>query len=286
MGATLSRFCLITWLAAQYAVVLPICIAGCLIAVVIITLSVIALLTLIFVIRIPCKGLMDILGLNSQDAKDGQVYARFDFKPSGSLLLRLPPDIRQKIWQHVLGDPENVYVSLNNERPGMQPCGKPSPPSMVTLIGAIHDNLPSFAFQRTCRQMYAETDHLFYSTTVFSFTDQPAFTAFVKGLTIIQQSNISKIHIYVPSYFFKSRRNKISAGESMATDDVISIVSGIQKLERLQTLELWVDASNPAGDKYQAHGIYQLLKSIQVTHSVKVLLFDDLFSDTRWLSMK
>jgi hypothetical protein len=134
--------------------------------------------------------------------------------------------------------------------------------------------------------MYAEIDHLFYSTTVFSFTDQPAFTAFVKGLTIIQQSNIRKIHIYVPSYFFKSRRNKISAGESMATDDVISIVSGIQKLERLQTLELWVDASNPAGDKYQAHGIYQLLKSIQVTHSVKVLLFDDLFSDTRWLSME
>lgn len=124
-------------------------------------------------------------------ATDKEVYSRFEYRPSESRLLRLPPEIRKKIWQHVLGDHKIIYferslkpitltlgwkplhIRSESKQATMEVCERPDP--FCSFYLPIGDTL-DLNFQRTCRQIYAETDYLFYTTKPFYFDDNSLAT--------------------------------------------------------------------------------------------------------------
>jgi len=195
MGATFSKLWHCASRATQLAI-LPLWFGACLIAAIAIPLFICTAGSPVAVLYCFVKWLLT----RTQD--EARIYSRYEYGPSESRLLELPPETRGEIWQHLLGDHDTVYVELKDELLTMTLCEK------ISVIGAPRGflgPLPDFKFQRTSRQVYAEVDHMFYTTRTFCFTDQPTFTAFVEGLNIVQKRNVKNVYICVNSIFFKTQ---------------------------------------------------------------------------------
>lgn len=273
MGATFSKLWHCASRATQLAI-LPLWFGACLIAAIAIPLFICTAGSPVAVLYCFVKWLLT----RTQD--EARIYSRYEYGPSESRLLELPPETRGEIWQHLLWDHDTVYVELKDELLTMTLCEK------ISVIGAPRGflgPLPDFKFQRTSRQVYAEVDHMFYTTRTFCFTDQPTFTAFVEGLNIVQKRNVKNVYICVNSIFFKPN------SQSSLTSATVTMMQSIRDLPDLQILELWIDAPKGAGEKYLAQGVYQILKNVQVSQSIIVKLFGPSFlgfRGIRWRSVE
>lgn len=127
---------------------------------------------------------------------DADVYSRYKHIPSESLLLRLPPEIRGEISQYLLGSYDAVYIQYYTKLLIMSPCQQRCPGDSYHFPLRL-SSPPGFQFQRTRWGMYAETDHLLYTTRLFCFTNQQALAVFTETLTVVQRRNVKRVHLFM-----------------------------------------------------------------------------------------
>ena len=85
-----------------------------------------------------------------------------------SPLLRLPSELRTKIWHYALG---GITVYPNLKRLRYRKYGS-------TSTGLFKSNLGQLSLPRTCRQIYSEAALVFYHENTFAFHDYKAFKRF------------------------------------------------------------------------------------------------------------
>lgn len=194
---------------------------------------------------------------------DKKIDRRFDQGSSQSPLLRLPLEIRTQIWQHVLGDHNTVYVDGGNgdRELAMIPCEEPSLNISLHTLRCVRGT----GAMRVCRQMYTETDHLFYTTRMFFFKDQQSLTEFTDGLTVVQRHNIKVIYLRMPDIAF-------THPVLMRHGSVARIISSLQEFPNLQHFNLRVDRSIWAGCDILAQAITRILQEVQVSRSMTATL--------------
>ncbi|KAJ8110971.1 hypothetical protein OPT61_g6313 [Boeremia exigua] len=134
-----------------------------------------------------------VLKLRSEPAtfrrfKNGLLdVGRMSFKSnSESPLLRLPPEIRNNIWEYVLGGKILDVVFLSS-RKGRYLEEK-------TAISPLSLPESSHALLQVCRQLYKETALLPFSTNSFRFESNQAFD-WIRHLLKVQQGLIKNVHI-------------------------------------------------------------------------------------------
>ncbi|KAJ4382921.1 beta transducin [Didymella sp. IMI 355093] len=123
------------------------------------------------------NGMLDVTRKSSNNVK----VIKAD---SQSLLLRLPPELRNRIWEYALGGHVfDVVTRTVYER-------------RKRINKAKVWDLPknTFALLRVCRQIYAEPALLPYKHNAFRFKSEDAFD-WVASLRPVQQNLISEIHI-------------------------------------------------------------------------------------------
>jgi hypothetical protein len=97
-------------------------------------------------------------------------------------LLRLPAEIRNRIWQFALGGKVYRQQHVTGNRRGKlmpQPCERGN----------------AFLLLRTCRQIYAETGVLPFTINTFSITSYWSLVHMFKPFRKYQCSQIEQIHI-------------------------------------------------------------------------------------------
>ncbi|OSS50740.1 hypothetical protein B5807_04087 [Epicoccum nigrum] len=106
---------------------------------------------------------------------------------SKSPLLRLPPEIRNRIWEYTVGGKvlDVTYFQRYRSRRYVEE---------VTTISK--DSFPqhSHALLQACRQIYAETALLPFSKNTFRFEREQAFE-WARQLLKVQQNLLEKVHI-------------------------------------------------------------------------------------------
>lgn len=101
-------------------------------------------------------------------------------------LLRLPPEVRNCIWEYALGDKVLDVVFVEKLKgPYIEE---------KTLIAA--DTFPdhSHALLQVCRQVYTETALIPFATNAFKFAREEAFD-WARHLLPVQQKSIREVHI-------------------------------------------------------------------------------------------
>jgi len=146
--------------------------------------------------------------------------------PQNSPLLRLPPELRQIIWSYVFGSSTLHLVTIKNKVRHVR-CSLPNSPSLThhrhccpittarwrTYDGRIpghsdkylyphtHDLLPSrisnsnVALLRTCRAIYAETEHVLYRNSTFDVDDLYTFIAFTESISDCARRAIRRLTV-------------------------------------------------------------------------------------------
>ena len=183
-------------------------------------------------------------------------------------LLALPPELREPIWQEVVGQPfihihqpsrPDVSHDRSRQRLHNKLCiAQPSdaythgPSSVCDTAFSAYDysleKVPvcsvrhlacldesnhrrlSVAFLRTCRQIHYEAEGFVYSTSTFSFDDDRALADFEASLNEKQKSSLSSIHLSV-----FSRRHTEARYTGHSTHGTIAT----ERLQQSSTPERW-----------------------------------------------
>jgi hypothetical protein len=104
-----------------------------------------------------------------------------------SPLLRLPPELRYRIWTLVIGVPIlRTPLRTTPEDKRVQPLKLP-----------ITEGKKAWALLRTCRQIYAETALLPYKSSIFSDTLRTPLKSQLKCLKTFQRAQIEDLQVEV-----------------------------------------------------------------------------------------
>ncbi|KAI9861876.1 MAG: hypothetical protein M1824_001987 [Vezdaea acicularis] len=136
------------------------------------------------------------------------------------LLGRLPPEIRNIIYEYVLCD--NTFHLCWAPKKTIRDARHPEELGVCHMVGSIWDTpqpgwiplmrdakwwqrmLPipksspkraDFAFLRTCKQVYIEAIDLFYSNNLFEFHNDATFVAFLDGLPPAQALTVQHVQL-------------------------------------------------------------------------------------------
>ncbi|KAF9699642.1 hypothetical protein EKO04_002656 [Ascochyta lentis] len=110
-----------------------------------------------------------------------------------SPLLRLPGEIRNKIWRYALGEHEISIAELSHEKTTneihdirtLYPATK-IPPGFVP---------PNFQLPRVCRQLYVESSPYVYTLNTFTFHSMSAFDRWIKNRCLGQRRLIASVDV-------------------------------------------------------------------------------------------
>lgn len=107
-------------------------------------------------------------------------------------LLSLPAEIRQRIWNFVY-TVEPTYETVLCEICGSEPCQS----RRVEIQHAPHKAATTsvLASLGTCKQIYSEAGHLFYSLNLLSLSSPAALYQFLSGLSARLRHNITALHV-------------------------------------------------------------------------------------------
>jgi hypothetical protein len=101
--------------------------------------------------------------------------------------LRLPPELRSRIWEYVLAGHTPRSVDVN-----------PGRARIMRMIPSRDKCMHGMDLLRTCRQIYAETALLPYKTNIFSFSPYTNIKHDLKYMKPFQRAQIDKIQIELP----------------------------------------------------------------------------------------
>ena len=103
---------------------------------------------------------------------------------------RVPPEIREIIWKFVFDAPREIEFGF------IPAVALPETSEIVDpKISAISSWITNSALLRTCRTIYQETQHIYYSETTFHFTDSSKFLTFLDSVTPTDRESIRSFHI-------------------------------------------------------------------------------------------
>ncbi|KAF1935112.1 hypothetical protein EJ02DRAFT_389673 [Clathrospora elynae] len=112
-----------------------------------------------------------------------------------SPLLRLPGEIRTKIWEFALGYHQvNICGQSQGNRWNIE-LGHDTQPLHVTSTVPRAFVRPTFAIPRVCRQMYTELSAMVYTLNNFGFDNHDTFDRWIKGRAFGQKQLITSIDI-------------------------------------------------------------------------------------------
>jgi hypothetical protein len=110
-----------------------------------------------------------------------------------SPLLRLPGEIRTKIWQYAIGYHQ---IDIGHRRLEQlcadEPARNVRPSNPATHFPRTFVR-PSFALPRTCRQMYVETSPYIYTLNTFGFESVAVFDRWTKNRALGQRRLVASI---------------------------------------------------------------------------------------------
>jgi hypothetical protein len=98
--------------------------------------------------------------------------------------LRLPPELRSRIWEYALGGHTLRTIYLGARRR-----------SVPRMVPSTAERMYGLDLLRTCRQIYTETALLPYKTNTFSFSPQGSTRYHLSYLKLFQRAQIDKIQI-------------------------------------------------------------------------------------------
>ena len=214
-----------------------------------------------------------------------------------SPLWKLPAEIRQQIWEEVLGYSKMLHIRLHHdeERTGLRQHVCSKNPGNIHGIGVGRDLLftesaylsklkktspiclnkhdsclcdwapkLSIGLLRTCRKIRSETVCLLYATTTFSFDRPMPLWEFGNSLSTSQKWLLQKLHLSMNFRYFTTYWD---------FNDFSMVLSTVASLYGLQTLHLCIDvrlrpSSRFSQQKVLATGVYSLLKSTKASATV------------------
>ena len=98
-----------------------------------------------------------------------------------SPLLKLPLEVQQNIFAHLLGD-RDIHVKLKYIEGGQFIAHGDLPPDSMNALG-------------TCRQLYTIANPVFWSTNTFCFDEPGTFTKWLKRRTAHEKRSLRSIHL-------------------------------------------------------------------------------------------
>ena len=150
--------------------------------------------------------------------------------PPPSRLLLLPPEIRTLILEELIPRDRcaHGYTRVDVD---------PSKSKVCRSRGS----LPA-SYLRTCRKLYEEGSHFFYSTSVFHFDRDFTLSHFVYCRSFVQLCSIQHIQFIVPNMFFcLESLDEIDRRLHLMALEVMEVLHTTRKLQNLQTLDLLVN---------------------------------------------
>jgi hypothetical protein len=134
-----------------------------------------------------------------------------------SPLLRLPAEIRVKIWSYVLGG--TTFVLRTGYHSSHNGGYSPVPQFQATFNIPVSTTIITFDLLRVCHQIYAETALLYCSLNTFIFVDYITFPVSLVKSTLAHRHAIRKI--YVP-------RRSTRCGELF--DDLLEYFPNVEEI--------------------------------------------------------
>lgn len=201
--------------------------------------------------------------------------------PSTSHLLSLPLELRESIWTMLLGDFDYVYirdvapicytsyVELLRLYLGINPEYSAIWFSMQPTLRRLQ---PRIAFSQSCHHLHNEAGHFLYGHQTFSFTEAKVLVSWIRNLTPAHRRHVRDIEINMPNDFF----DQSGVAESSLTRDAVHVRNAMQELSGLRKLSIrfwtrhWLRST-----KHEAQGVYQLVKTVQVSETLVVRLEEE-----------
>ena len=190
--------------------------------------------------------------------------------PPPSRLLLLPPEIRTLILEELIPRARCARGYTRVDLAAMNSAvhrGRGRPP--WTSPKQTKTSIP-VSYLQTCRELYEEGSHFFYSTSVFHFEDLQAISQFVYRRSLAQLCTIQHLRYTLP--------NMISCLQSWNTIDdelhhdaldIFDVMHTTRKLQNLQNLDLLVNIVDYAEytrengeNEYPVQIIYRLLDHV------------------------
>lgn len=108
---------------------------------------------------------------------------------------RLPPEIREVIWEDVLSSQEAHVFDADMH----QPLGLTDAMSTVALAEApppsMQNEVSCPALLQVCRTVYQEAQHIYYADTMFKFTDPSSLTGFLVKIGMQNRLTITVLRL-------------------------------------------------------------------------------------------
>ena len=209
--------------------------------------------------------------------------------PTTSRLLSLPQELRLQIWTMILGDFQFVHVRCEAcitypsyaDRLRLY-MGKNPEYSVFWYSSASfpYTSQPPMAFVQSCRQIYNEAGYSLYCTTRFHLAGAQTLVSWIRSLTPATKRAIRHVRIDISEEFGGFFHSAFNGATVTATTlcSAIAELSGLRKL----IIGLW-DKRWLSATKYEAHGVYQLVRNVQVSEALVVQLAEETDdSDTPW----
>ncbi|CAD6568446.1 MAG: hypothetical protein ASARMPREDX12_001413 [Alectoria sarmentosa] len=188
----------------------------------------------------------------------------YGYQPSTSRLILLPPELRLRIWEELMEIDWPIFIESGYG------CHNTWMERFDFAFNVFEHkrkiraakSLP-FAYTWTCRQIYQETSHHFYSRNTFKFWQPTALVRFVDGLSPVQQRTIGRLELDVSLWF--SGRENCNYHMCLASPEV-SLT--LEKLQNLRTLDIKLDPygygpQRAKSAECHAQGIYQFLRDVK-----------------------
>jgi hypothetical protein len=174
--------------------------------------------------------------------------------------LRLPPELRHRIWELVLGGQTLLWLRADD---------KDNIHGVERMVPRASDRALGLDLLRTCRQIYSETALLPYKLNTFSFNSYMDVNPHLATLARFQCRQITDIQLHVPT----------QAGLLWTTHRFASYVTRFQKrqlkllpaLKRLQILVFEPQGLSTASGPYMSEAIRNTRKQLDTLFATKDL---------------
>ena len=200
--------------------------------------------------------------------------------PPPSRLLLLPPEIRTLILEKLIqratcsrGLTRVDLATMNSQvrhRQGHPPWT--SPKQTETIIPV--------SYLRTCRALYEEGSHYFYSTSVFHFEDVKALSQFVYHRSFAQLCTIQHLEFTIHGVIscFESWE-EIDGSLDLIARDVFDVLHLTRKLPNLQNVDLRVNiidfAEHTRENGENDHLVQIIYRLVEHVNNSEIVTVDD-----------